>query len=449
MLSIRVVIFVLLIALTGCNLTATSPGQVAIIVTSPPTLVCNDLVNSAIETAINACIELESGDACFGHRQVMAEFYPDSTVQFNFPGDTADLATISRMNTSALSEAAQTWGLTVIKTSIQQQEVMFVLFGDATLEGITPDMSEATLQTGSKGVSCAPLPAMLIQTPEDSQVTIALNGVDITLGSTVHIIATENQTMAISTLEGTAVVAAFNATRIVRSGAQVDVPLDGLSARGAPSSPVPYDIASLQGAPLALLDRVFQLSEPIAGATIPPVGSTLTTSTTPSVTIPTAGTPTTTCTVRSDWTATYTVQRGDTLSTIARRYGIDLREFQEGNCITNPDLIRAGQELRVPDEPATDIPSTAPTNSQAPTPTTAIFRADQSVLAESECTIIRWDVDNVTTVAFEDKPTTPHDSQEVCPTETTSYRLTVTHPDGREIPYTLRIEVVAATEESG
>lgn len=442
------IVFLVLIAVAACNLTPSSPGQVAIIVTSPPTLLCDDLVASAIESVNQACIELESGEVCFGHTQVMVEFHPESAVQFNIPGDTANLSAINRMSTTALSEAAQMWGIAVFKTRIQEQEVKFILSGDATLDDITPDMSGATLRTGTSGVSCAPLPAMLIQSPEDAQVTINLNGVDITFGSTVHISAIENQAMAINVLEGTAVVAAFNATRIVRPGTQVHVPLDGLRANGAPSEPIPMDVTSIRGVPLALLDRPVQLPQPIAGPTIPSIEITLTASTATPVTLSETQTPTT-CTVREDWTATYSVQRGDTLFIIARRYGIPLPEFQEGNCITNPDLIRAGQVLQVPDEPGIQTATTVPTNSTGPTPTTAIFRADQTVLAEAECTIIRWDVENITTVYFEDEPTTAHDSQEVCPTETTSYRLTVGYPDGREVPYTLRIQVAVATEEAG
>ena len=449
MLVARFIVLVVIIFLVGCNLVS-SGEPVAIIVTSPPVMTCEELVTSAIDTTTQACVELESDEICYGHAQVMADFEPDSAVRFNLPGDSAELSTIRNINTSALSEAGQTWGVTVMKAGSQQHEVMFILFGDLMLDGITPDMSTVTLRTGSKAVSCAPTPALLVQSPEDSQVTLNLNGVGITLGSTVHITAIENDAMEISVIEGTVVVAASNATRIVRPGAQVRVPLNGLNASGAPSEPIPFDIASVQDAPLGLLERHVHLPQPIAGPTVPPVGSTLTTSTIPPVTLPPSSTRTPpTCTVRSDWADTYTVQLGDNLSTIARQYGIPLRELQEGNCIANPDLIRAGQVLHVPVEAATDTP-TLPTSAPPSTPTTAIFRAAETVLGEGQCTIVRWDVDNVASVYFEDELTTGHNSQEVCPTETASYRLTVVYPDGRQVPYTLRIEVSAApaaTEE--
>ena len=47
-------------------------------------------------------------------------------------------------------------------------------------------------------------------------------------------------------------------------------------------------------------------------------------------------------------TITYTVQRGDTLWAIARRYGTTSGEIAEINNISNPNLIYPGQELRIP-----------------------------------------------------------------------------------------------------
>jgi LysM repeat protein len=44
----------------------------------------------------------------------------------------------------------------------------------------------------------------------------------------------------------------------------------------------------------------------------------------------------------------YVVAKGDTLSLIAKRFGISLAELQKLNGITNPDQIAVGQKLRVP-----------------------------------------------------------------------------------------------------
>lgn len=45
---------------------------------------------------------------------------------------------------------------------------------------------------------------------------------------------------------------------------------------------------------------------------------------------------------------TYTVQKGDTLLSIARRYGLTTKQLQAANNITNPDRIFPGQKLVIP-----------------------------------------------------------------------------------------------------
>lgn len=46
--------------------------------------------------------------------------------------------------------------------------------------------------------------------------------------------------------------------------------------------------------------------------------------------------------------ATYTVKRGDTLSGIARKYGITVAALAAANSIDNPNLIHVGQVLKIP-----------------------------------------------------------------------------------------------------
>lgn len=49
----------------------------------------------------------------------------------------------------------------------------------------------------------------------------------------------------------------------------------------------------------------------------------------------------------------YVVSRGDTLSSIAQRFGVSLAELSRLNNITNPDQIVVGQKLRIPASSAT------------------------------------------------------------------------------------------------
>jgi len=49
-----------------------------------------------------------------------------------------------------------------------------------------------------------------------------------------------------------------------------------------------------------------------------------------------------------DGKRTHVVQSGDTLASIARRYGVTLKQLQTANNITNPDRIYPGQVLTIP-----------------------------------------------------------------------------------------------------
>ena len=56
--------------------------------------------------------------------------------------------------------------------------------------------------------------------------------------------------------------------------------------------------------------------------------------------------------------ADYRIQPGDTLSKIAKEYGVTVKQLQEANGIKNPNLIFAGNALTIPkdDDEAFDIP---------------------------------------------------------------------------------------------
>ena len=59
-----------------------------------------------------------------------------------------------------------------------------------------------------------------------------------------------------------------------------------------------------------------------------------------------------------------------------------------------------------------------------------------------ECTTIRWDVDNIKAVYFENQPTTGHNSKQVCPTYDTTYTLLVDMLDGSSQRFTITISVI-------
>ena len=66
-------------------------------------------------------------------------------------------------------------------------------------------------------------------------------------------------------------------------------------------------------------------------------------------------------------TGSYTVQRGDSLSSIAQQFNINYFELAQLNGITNPDVLRVGQVLQVPGAPPPPADTgTAPTGPAPP-----------------------------------------------------------------------------------
>ena len=44
----------------------------------------------------------------------------------------------------------------------------------------------------------------------------------------------------------------------------------------------------------------------------------------------------------------YTVQKGDTLASIGRKFGVSWKKIQEANQLPNPNMIRPGQKITIP-----------------------------------------------------------------------------------------------------
>ena len=81
--------------------------------------------------------------------------------------------------------------------------------------------------------------------------------------------------------------------------------------------------------------------------------------------------PTTTTTTTQPSYGTYTVQRGDSLATIAAQFNTTYIELARINGIANPDVLRVGQVLQVPGAPPPPAETAAPETS-APLPSTTV-----------------------------------------------------------------------------
>ena len=109
---------------------------------------------------------------------------------------------------------------------------------------------------------------------------------------------------------------------------------------------------------------------------------------------------------------------------------------------TTPSCVEGVPVIGPPPPPPPEPPA------PVPPPAPAInFRADRTSFNAGECTTIRWDVDNVKAVYYNDgsgdQGVGGHETRTVCPTATTTYHLKVVHLDGSIADHKLTISVAS------
>lgn len=130
-------------------------------------------------------------------------------------------------------------------------------------------------------------------------------------------------------------------------------------------APANVQLASLENTPtgnfgdLSFVGSVPEPTETAPAPTAPIVTETPASAPTPAPEAPAEEAPATEI-------KTHRVEAGDSLNLIASRFGVSVARLQEFNSISNPNLIRVGQLIRIP---AADSPVTAPVPAPTPEPT--------------------------------------------------------------------------------
>ncbi len=138
----QLLIFSILIFLTG-SIFAYTPGQ------AQDGGSCEALVERALGQVNQNCDGLSRNSACYGFNRVGATFnqtLPDDA--FDEPADRVGLLDVVDLQTAPFDEAADTWGIAVMKAqanvpnTLPGQGVIFLLVGDALLENdVSPEQA--------------------------------------------------------------------------------------------------------------------------------------------------------------------------------------------------------------------------------------------------------------------------------------------------------------------
>lgn len=270
-------------------------------------------------------------------------------------------------------------------------------------------------QTSPGAVTCLNIETggvvLQTQTTTGAQVTIAIGDAIITFNDTLYAAWDQTaQTIVLGALDGVVVAGINGLTRIIQRGMQITLSL-GTAADPMALSPVPLNIPALQAADLDDLPRRIIIPEIVTS----PIEETMEASLVD------------TCPPVEGWTDTYTIRRGDTLSSVAARADVTIDAIRAANCLNNPDVLSPGQTLRIP--------------ASADTPATPSFLVEPAMIYSGECATISWVVEDAGLVYFEGEPAAHAESRSACPLRTATYTLLVIFTDGAQIGYTATLNV--------
>ena len=113
-------------------------------------------------------------------------------------------------------------------------------------------------------------------------------------------------------------------------------------------------------------------------------------------------------------------------------------------------VVACTENVPVVVAPTPPPPTSPPPPPPTVTPATAFnLRADRTTINAGECTTVRWDIDGVHAVYFDQgggfQGVGGHDSRTVCPGSSTTYHLKVALDDGSEVVQSLAIQVIGSS----
>jgi LysM repeat protein len=165
-----------------------------------PGSTCSTLVEEALDVLGSNCSELGRNTACYGNFSVDADFKQDVTedVEFTNPTDRSPIEVIETLRTGAFDEENGVWGIAVMNVqanipgTLPGQGVTYLLLGGAevtdaseTSDDYSP-MQAFYFTAGVGSGQCNDAPSSLaVRSPENIQVDLNVNGIDVTIGSTI------------------------------------------------------------------------------------------------------------------------------------------------------------------------------------------------------------------------------------------------------------------------
>jgi len=218
---------------------------------------CADIVNRALEQTTVVCQNPARNTICYGNGLIFAQAADGVALDFDNEGDTAAIDDFAGITHTPLDEAADIWGVSLmslqadIPDTAPGQTVQIIVFGNVEVDDVQQNAFRFTTGIGTSACAEAPNSGIMVRTPEGvAQVTLNINEVEITMGSTALIESSLEEGMTVTMLDGTARVTVGQDSQIVSFSQQLNVPLQqdpdqNLIPAGAPSPAESWEAAEI------------------------------------------------------------------------------------------------------------------------------------------------------------------------------------------------------------
>lgn len=208
--------------------------------------VCSSVAQDALQLASDSCSDISRNQVCYGYNTVQAIGRDAVDLNFDAPGDMLDVEQVESLTLAGFDQDSGTWGIALmslqadISDTLPGQNVTVLLFGDVEYNSQTQDGTAFIFRSGIGSPDCEQAPSgMLVQTPEGvGEISLTMNNVQISLGSTAFVMAEPEGDLTFALLEGNSTVTANDKTVDVSAGQFTTIALnEDLLATGTPTDP--------------------------------------------------------------------------------------------------------------------------------------------------------------------------------------------------------------------
>lgn len=230
---------------------------------------CAAALEALWTTASDSCVSAPEGFVCNGGALPIVEPAGPVANALAPVGALVETALVDSIQTAPLTPETGSVGIAWLRPA-EPLRLTMLMIGAVSLRDVTmpefPAWQSMQLRTAPEPSSClaAPVNALVLQSPLDLPVRVAVNGISLNLNGTVHVRAANNLTTFVG-LSGASSVIAQGQEQSLFAGQEISVnhnPDDYSRPSSPPTQPFPFEVALTRYLPVPLFDRPFVLPQP-------------------------------------------------------------------------------------------------------------------------------------------------------------------------------------------